>query len=286
MEIKLSDIELTRLRKLQRANRGNKLFIKITVILMLNGGFTGEDISYALGVNSNTVSTYKKKYLSSKNLENYLSDNYVHYSGKLTKEEEKELEEEISTYLYRSSKEIVGYISTQFEKSYSPTGVVHLLHRLGFSYKKTVKESIKIDSKAQEEFLEKMLEILDYCKTSNSVAYYIDGVHPQHNTRPEYGWIKAGEDFKVSSNTGRKRVNINGALNPHDLTDVLIDETKSVNAQSTIRLIEKALKKHEKRDYIYFFCDNARYYRAKILKAYAAQNPKIKIIHLPSYSPN
>lgn len=286
MKIKLSDIELTSLRTLQKANRGSKLYIKITVILMLDGGFTGEDISYALGIDSNTVSTYKKLYLSSPDLDDYLSDNYVHYQGKLTKEEERELEKELSLYLYRSSKEVAVYIQETFRKSYTSTGVVSLLKRLGFSYKKTVQESVKVDNKKQEAFLVKMLAILENCERSNSVAYYLDGVHPQHNTRPEYGWIKSGEDFKVSANTGRKRVNINGALNPHNLADVLIDETSSVNTQSTIRLMEKALKKHKKKETLYFFCDNARYYKSKMLKAYIDQNSKIKMVHLPGYSPN
>lgn len=286
MEINLSDIELKKLRKLQKAKRGSKSYIKITVVLMLNGGFRGEDISYALGIDSNTVSTYKKQYLSSSNLDKYLSDNYVHYKGKLTKEEEGKLDNELSDYLYRSSKEVVSYIQETFGKSYTPTGVVSLLKRLGFSYKKTVQESIKVDSEKQEAFLEDMLAILENCEASNSIAYYLDGVHPQHNTRPEYGWIKSGKDFKVSANTGRKRVNINGALNPHDLTDVLIDETNSVNTQSTIRLMEKALQKHKKKDNLYFFSDNARYYKSKMLKAYIAENPKIKMVHLPAYSPN
>ena len=286
MEINLSDIERKKLRKLQRTNRGSKLYIKLTVVLMLDGGFTGEDISYALGIDNNTVSNYKKNYLSSSNLDDYLSNNYLHYKGKLTKEEERELDKELSTYLYSSSKEVVVYMQETFGKHYSSTGVVSLLKRLGFSYKKTVRESIKVDGEKQEAFLEEMLNLLEDCANTNSVAYYMDGVHPQHNTRSEYGWIKSGMDFKVSANTGRKRVNINGVLNPHDLTDVLIDETTSVNTQSTIRLMQKALKKHKEKDTIYFFCDNARYYRSKMLKEYLAENPQIKMVHLPGYSPN
>jgi hypothetical protein len=41
----------------------------------------------------------------------------------------------------------------------------------------------------------------------------MDGVHPQHNSVAACGWIKLGTTKTLESNTGRKRVNINGAVN-------------------------------------------------------------------------
>ena len=46
----------------------------------------------------------------------------------------------------------------------------------------------------------------------NDVICFMDAVHPQHNPVLGYGWIKRGEDHQVKSNTGRRRVNINGAI--------------------------------------------------------------------------
>ena len=42
--------------------------------------------------------------------------------------------------------------------------------------------------------------------------YFIDGVHPQHNSLPSYGWLPKGEETKLKSNAGRQRTNISGAL--------------------------------------------------------------------------
>ena len=285
MEINLGNKDRNYLRKIQRKHRGTKKYIRITVVLMLDGGFSGTDTAYALGIDSDTVSSYKKKYLNAKNLEDYLCDNYVAYKGKLSEKELEGLSVELQRHLYRDTKEIANYIKTAFGKIFTSSGLVPLLHRLGFSYKKTRQESIKADRTKQEAFVKEMREHLDSLDEDN-VAYYMDGVHPQHNTKSEHGWIKTGGDFIVSANTGRKRVNINGALNAHDVTDVLIDETESVNAQSTIRLMKKALRRHKNKKQIDFYCDNAAYYRSKILKAFLAQNLKINLIYLPSYSPN
>ena len=39
----------------------------------------------------------------------------------------------------------------------------------------------------------------------------MDGVHPMHNATNGYCWIKKGTEKEVKSNTGRNRININGA---------------------------------------------------------------------------
>lgn len=55
-----------------------------------------------------------------------------------------------------------------------------------------------------------------------TAVYYVDGTHPQHNTHFAYGWIRKGQNKEIKSTRGSQRVNINGAVNPHDPTDVVI----------------------------------------------------------------
>ena len=43
--------------------------------------------------------------------------------------------------------------------------------------------------------------------------YFMDGVHPPHNTIASYGWIQQGQTKHLKTNHGRKRTNLNGALN-------------------------------------------------------------------------
>ena len=45
----------------------------------------------------------------------------------------------------------------------------------------------------------------------------MDGVHPLHNSQPAYGWMKKDCDYTIQANTGRERININGAVNIESL---------------------------------------------------------------------
>lgn len=294
MKLQLTDTERETLRTVQRKGRDKKGYVRATVLLMLDRGMTRETVADCLGIDVGTVSDWKKKYRLSGDMDDYLSDNYVAYTGKLTKAEEKGLGEELDRYLYRSSKEVVAFVLERFGKEYSEKGMVHLLNRIGFSYKKTVQEPSKADPEAQGEFLEGLQVLLKEAEKEGLDVYFMDGAHPQHNTRPEYGWIRTGEDFVVPANTGRRRINLNGAVNAHDPTDIEYEQTDSVNAQSTIRLLEKIRKKHEKKAKkkgrrkwkVKVICDNARYYRAKLVKEYLARHPQIELVFLPPYSPN
>jgi len=61
----------------------------------------------------------------------------------------------------------------------------------------------------------------------------MDGVHPLHNSINTRGWIKKAKEQAIEANTGRQRLNLNGACNA-ELEMSFIHESESVNAQSTI----------------------------------------------------
>ena len=93
------------------------------------------------------------------------------------------------------------------------------------------------------------------------------------------------QDQQCNAVGGRQRVNINGVVNAHDPTDVVIEESSSINAQSTIALLKKLEQKNKSLRCIFVVADNARYYRNRKVKAFL-ETSKVKIIFLPPYSPN
>ena len=99
-----------------------------------------------------------------------------------------------------------------------------------------------------------------------------------------YGWIKKGQDNIIKSNTGRQRININGALDA-DTHAVITREDESINAISTIALLEQIEAAYPLAVIIYVICDNARYYRSKLVGKFL-ETSKIQLVFLPSYSPN
>ena len=158
-----------------------------------------------------------------------------------------------------------------------------LLHELGFSYKKPKRVPGNADRQVQEEFIEKYRELRKTAGENDPIVF-MDGCHPMFNSIAGYGWIRKGKDKELQSNTGRQRVNINGAIDIKTLK-WSIDLPYSVNAQSTIRLFQKLEQKYPLANKIYVIADNARYYRSKLVSDYLAGS-KIELIFLPAYSPN
>ncbi|WP_197705424.1 IS630 family transposase [Candidatus Kuenenia stuttgartiensis] len=121
-------------------------------------------------------------------------------------------------------------------------------------------------------------------KAPGDKILFMDGVHPQHNSTSAYCWIEKGKKKEIPSNTGRKRINLNGAIDIETF-EVTIREDESINAQSTIKLFHEIESRYAQAGTIYIISDNAKYYRSKLVKEYLA-NSRIKIKFLPSYSPN
>ncbi len=251
---------------------------------MLHQGFEVTDIEAALGIDDNTIYRYAQAY-QKVGLKSYIEDGYVSYSGKLTEEQLEILDEHLEEYCYAEAAEICHYIEQEFGVKYTPGGLVPLLHRLGYEYKCTKVVPGKANEAEQVEFLEQTLpELLAEVENGQAEVYYADGRHPTHNTRSTKGWIKKGQRFEVLANSGRKRLNINAAINALDPTKLVFDTPQSVNAQSTKNLCQQLLKKHRKKT-IYLICDNARYNRNRKLQQWVADK-RIKFIFLPPYSPN
>ena len=285
MKIKLSQSEYDQLRQIQKhPNLPPRQFRKVTVLIMLHQGHKIKVIEAALGLDDNTIRRYAKAFYE-KGFTAYLLDGFMPYSGKLSEEEILLLTAHLEENLYEEAASICEYVQITFGVSYSVSGMTQLLHRIGFVYKQTKAVASKADEQDQLDFLDQVLpELLEQAAEGEAVVYYSDGCHPTHNTKTGRGWIRKGRDFEVDCNSGRKRVNINGAINALKPEHLVYDITDSINAQSTQRLCRQLLKKHPKKK-IYLICDNARYNRNRMLQDWAADQ-RIEFVFLPPYSPN
>jgi transposase len=185
--------------------------------------------------------------------------------------------------VYLTAKEICAYVLKRFKVDFTSKGMTNLLHNLGFRYKKPKHVPGKANIKAQLEFIEAYKKLKKKKKQDDKI-YFMDGVHPLHNSQPAYGWIRKGVDMVLQSNTGRERLNLNGAYNIEDHTAVVI-ESDSINAQSTVILLEEMMRK-QPLGLLYIILDNARYYRSEIVQSFVRKNKRIRLVFLPPYSPN
>lgn len=280
----LNKEDLQFLEELRGNTKDKKEFVKCSVLIMLDKGCTYDLISLSHGVSLKTIHRYKVIVVE-KGLTGLLEFNYSGRKSNISQEQVTIIEKELDSHLYASCEEIKVLIESKFGFKFSRSGIRDFLHRIGYVYKKSKIMPGKADSEKQKEFVEEIENIIS-SKTASEALFYLDGCHPTHKTRPCYGWIKKGQEYQVPTNTGRKRVNINGAINAEKPTEIYTDFTESVNAQSTIRLLEQISKKNRKKDKIYVVSDNARYYHCKLLKEWLSNHPKFIWKWLPPYSPN
>jgi len=285
MEFTLSETELKELRAIQKKfGTHRRRYIKATVLIMLHRKVRVWEIGDFLGIDDNTVYRYAESYRKV-GMPTYMEDHYHPYEGKLSEEQEKALETHLRQTCYPNARSVCACILEKFGVSYTPTGLVALLHRLGFVYKQTKVVPGKADEAAQVKFLEETLpQILTEVEQGDAVLYFADAVHPTHNTVSSKGWIKKGQTFEIEGNSGRERLNINAAINGTDPAQLVYNTPDTVNAASTRNLAEQLLSKHSDKT-VYLVCDNARYNHNHELNKWVEGKP-IKLVFLPTYSPN
>lgn len=281
-EYQLSAEQIASLKALHRTLRDRKKADRVKAIVLLGSGWTVAMVAQALLVDEKTVRLWLEKYRRGGENE-LLTFCYSGKSPSLNEKQQQELAAHLDENTYLDSKAVAHHIKQTYGVTYSRTGVKELLHRLGFVYKKPKHVPGKLDPAKQEAFLEKY-EKLRKTKDQNDPVYFADACHPQHNSIPAYGWIRRGTEKELKSNGGRKRVNINGAVNI-DTMEITTDFAKSINGESSLRLFKKLEAKHPKAKKIHVIVDNASYYVSKWLKE-KLKGTKIKLHYLPGYSPN
>lgn len=270
------------MRQRHRSERNKRHAYRINVVLLLDDGWTFQQVADALLLDDATIRDYERQYRTD-GLDALLSDEHRGGTAKLTQAQERELDAHVDAHLYSTAAEICAHIEATYDVSFTEQGVRDLLERLGFTYKKTKLVPGKADAKKQRAFLAQYTKMKAE-KGKDDEICFLDGVHPQHNSKPANGWIKKGKEKQLLSNTGRERININGALNPRN-HDVIFRDDQSINADSTMKLFDQIQTHYPNAPNIFCIADNARYYRNKRVTAYL-ETSRIRLIFLPPYSPN
>lgn len=270
---------------LAKQTRDAKTAIRVRVILALDAGYTTSQIAELFLLDEDTVAKWKKRYLKGKFFSDWLGEDYKGYGGKLTRDQQKEVAKFVQANIITDCRQVIGFIRDNFNRAYTVDAVTKLLHKLHFVYKQIAAVPGKLNEENQQEFLAKY-ETMKSQRGADEVILFGDGVHPTHNIHKTRAWVQKGEEKQVKTNTGRKRLNINGALDPQSL-DVTVHFSETINAQTTMEFFDKLQARYSRKKKIKLIVDNATYYKNKDVKAYL-DNPtcRIELIFLPTYSPN
>lgn len=258
--------------------------VRANAILLIDKGWSFTAVSEALFLDIDTVRSYFARYNSGK-LEALFNDDYRIKESKLTDEQKDLLRSHLNEHLYVDSKLIIAHIIHEFGVRYSESGINVLLHTLGFVYKRPKHVPSGADPVAQEDFIRRFQKLMA-SKSADAALYFVDAMHPTHNSAPSYGWILRGEDKELPSNCGRQRLNINGALNI-ETHEVIVQAVDKVNADAMVNLLKQIDAVNQAADVIYVVSDNAGYNHSKAVKEYLSSGQsKIVLWFVPPYSPN
>ncbi len=160
--------------------------------------------------------------------------------------------------------------------------------KLGLSYKKTKlipgnTQPVEI----QEEFIEKYKNLRESAEKGEIHLMFFDPTHQVHNTVNGTCWQTKGKKGTVilSSNTGRRRISILGAINIVTGNCTAIITENNCDKDMIILTFKEIRKEYSDDKEIVIILDNASYNHAyKTIEEAALLG--IRLVFLPTYSPN
>ena len=283
MKIKFLKLEERQeLIRLHKGTRDGRVRDRLKAILRLNQGWSYEKIAQALFLDDQTIRNYYKTYreIGIEGLTEF------HYRGRnccLSEEQSGDIKVHLDKITYLTADSIAVHIEDRYGVKYRRKGIVSLIKRLGFEYKKPKLMPGNPDATLQKEFVNEYQRIKQNLQVDDEVIF-LDSVHPRHNVRNGYGRILKNRVKHLPTNSGRSRINIIGALNIGNLDVTVRQELTNVNSKSVANILLALLDKYPNAKNIHVILDNAGYNRAKIISVF--KYTRIKLMFLPPYSPN
>jgi transposase len=140
----------------------------------------------------------------------------------------------------------------------------------------------------QKEFIQ-LMEQLYSCACGNpaEVMLYLDPMHQIHNNENDYAWQLIGlkGTKKVLANTGRRRLNIIGAINPVTFEPTIMLTEENCCAEVIEAFLGEIKRQYNNATSICIILDNAKYQRSYMVQQ-KAKELGIDLLFLPPYSPN
>ena len=281
------DIEL-RQNLIELARDGlaaHRLARRANALVLLDDGMSCEAIAKVLLLDDDTIRTWYRLY-EGDGIEGLTNFSYEGSACQLSGEQQEKLKAWVATALPRTTRQVGAWIENEFGVVYEGrSGLIALLHRLGLEYHKPNVIPRKLDEEKQRAFIEGYEKLLNSLGDDEAVLF-ADAVHPTHAARPVGCWAPSQEKLAIEQTSGRQRINIHGAIDLETGQTRMI-EALTIDAASTIRLLQSIEALYPMLALIHVFLDNARYHHAKLVQEWLAlPGRRIKLHFIPTYCPH
>jgi transposase len=258
---------------------------RANALILLDRGMGYRQVGKVLLVDDETVRDWHATF-EAQGIDGLLGFRYSGRAALLTAEQEAQLKAWVCETLPRTTREVGAYIERHFGITFeSRSGLIGVLHRLGFEHRKPQAVSSKMDPDKQRRFIAGYESLLN-CLADDEMVMFADAVHPTYGAHPVRCWAPKKVTLAVEQTTGREHVNIQGAIDLETGQTCML-EVEKVNAASTIALLAAILVQFPKRRRIHVFLDNARCHHAKLVKEWlSGPGSRIKLHFVPPYCPH
>jgi len=263
----------------------HRLSRRANALVLLDDGMSCEAVAKVLLLDDDTVRRWYGLFLE-EGLEGLTRFDVGGRDGFLSMEQETALKAWVTASLPRNTRQVGAFIAKKFGIVYeSRSGLIALLHRLGLEYHKPEAIPRQLDEAKQKAFIEGYEKLLNSLGDDEAVLF-ADAVHPTHAARPVGCWAPKEQPLAIEQTSGRERLNIHGAINLESGQTRVVD-VETVDALSTIRLLEAIEALYPLLALIHVFLDNARYHHAQLVQEWLAQpGRRIQLHFIPSYCPH
>lgn len=152
-QLELSGEEKQALRERYQATNNRRWQERIQCVLLKGQGLTLAAISEVIPYQVNTISEWLRAYVD-KGLDGLCTWQYTGSGSRLNPTQQAALKEQIVAQHYTRVSEVVTWVQTTWQITYSEEGRREILHNLGFSYQKGQIVPGKADGEAQALFFE------------------------------------------------------------------------------------------------------------------------------------
>jgi transposase len=263
----------------------HRLGRRANALVLLDDGLSCEAIAKLLFIDDDTVRRWHSLY-EQDGIDGLAWFGHEGSACRLSSAQQAEVKAWVAASLPPSTRQIGAYIEQTFGIVYdSRAGLIALLHRLGLVYHKPEMIGRRLSEDEQRAFVTGYDNLLNALAPGEAVLF-ADAVHPTHAARPAGCWAARGEKLAIAQTSGRQRLNIHGAVDLETGQTRMI-EAETVDAASTIRLLQSIETLYPAMTVLHVFLDNARYHHAKRVQDWLAKpGCRIRLHFIPAYCPH
>jgi transposase len=264
----------------------HRLARRANALVLLDEGMNCAAVAKVLLLDDDTIRTWYRLYQDD-GIEGLAGFGYEGGACRLSDEQQAKLKAWVGETLPRSTRVIGAWIEQQFGITYEGrSGLIALLHRLELEFRKPKVIARKLDPAKQAAFIKEYEQTLNRLEADEAVVF-VDAVHPTHAVHLVGCWAPKDEaPIAVTQTSGRQRLNIHGAIDLETGNTRML-EVVTVNAISTIMLLQAIEAMYPGLRLIHVFLDNAKYHHAKLVQTWLARpGCRIKLHFIPTYCPH